>query len=396
MGILSAWYLIVWQHVDWRAAEANCELDKKTTCGSTRVNHLSPDPYTNHQPSCRTVHVARIDLVALATMASSPLFRSALAKERYRSTQSVPAQSPNDDRYSTPSIGRSAHGFYNRSVTPSSRLRILPPSFDQPEERRALVSDYRLLKAWDEVESRYSHVGLEDDDEIDLATETVHRPDGSTTKLLSHDRRKRRKRRSFGDESKGGRTNEKDGSGDDDDEDSYSEERSDEEEGSSGADSQSIGEGTDDDDEDGMESWTAQEDSLLAQQEEKEAAVMLTKLREGPAIDPEEELAEFHRHEEVLRQRRMSARAEGRDSRCHTDALSGSDDEPKRPMSRSPSRFSTIVAESEHDLFPDMDSSEDEIAVASSDADLDRVSRYPSISSEEVSLLRFIMSRDVD
>lgn len=302
-----------------------------------------------------------------------------MPNEHSRSTQSVPPQSRYSDRYSTPSHGRKALGFYNRSVTPSSRLRILPPSFDQPEERRALVSVNRLLQAWNRVEDKYSHVGLEEDDEIDLTTETIHRPDGSTARLLSRARRKRRP--NAGDESES--DEEEEGSGDD--EGSGEEEHSDDGFGSSGAESQSIGDASDEDEEDVLESWTAQEDLLRSHQEEQEAALMLAKLREGPAVDPEEELAEFKRHEEILRQRRMSARAEGRDSRCHTDALSGSDDEPPRQMSRSPSRFSNMVAESEEDLFPDIDSEEDEIAVASSDIELRKGSRRFSVSSDEVS-----------
>jgi hypothetical protein len=230
---------------------------------------------------------------------------------------------------------------------------------------------------------------VEDDDEIDLVTETIHRPDGTTAKLPSLDRRKRRSATAPKDPSQNAGVEEEDSDYDEDDEE---EEESGGGEGSSGAESQSIGGGSSDEEEDALESWADQEDMHRTHQEEKEAALMLTKMRDGPGIDPEEELAEFHRQEEVQRQRRIWARLEGRDSRCHTDALSGSDEESspwQRPYSRSPSHFSTMVTEGEDDLFPEMDSDEDELAVASSsDVELDRDSYRPRRSSSEVSLAR--------
>jgi hypothetical protein len=232
----------------------------------------------------------------------------------------------------------------------------------------------KVIGIWGEVERKYKDAPLEDDDEIDLVTEMVHRSDGSTAPWLPDGDQ------SLSDWVKGDVGDEDDSiqagpsrrrivsrNPEDADDDTESDPDS--------HDDVESGEGTESEEEDDeLGSWQNQEDEIKAQLEHRKAALLLASFRNRREQDSDEEMAEFLRDEEAARARRMSARAEGRDSRCHTDRLtesvkSESDSPPPEP--RSPSKFSTLIVEAAEDLFAEDESGEDELALTSSDRDLD-------------------------
>jgi len=262
---------------------------------------------------------------------------------------------------------------------------------------KRLASQGRLLQSWSEVTERYKNIGLEDDEEIDLFSETVHRSDGSVAKWRP-DRRSRRggapgsdseeEDQSDGNSIQAGpsmRRHSKPIAPESGEESTSADE--DDDEGSSHSET--------DEEEDEMGSWAVQEENFKTELADKKAALLLSSLRSAPRKTKEEDMAEFLRDEEIQRTRRMSARVEGRDSRCHTDALSDSEtSEDERPLEprRSPSRFSTMITDAEGDLFSDSESGEDELAVASTDMDIgSRV--HSSVESEaEVSIVTCLIA----
>jgi hypothetical protein len=226
------------------------------------------------------------------------------------------------------------------------------------------------LRSWSEVTEKYKNIGLEDDEEIDLEQETVHRSDGSVGRWRP-DRHARGEGSGSEDESEEDEDSDNESiqagpsrrlTTNPEDADDESDEEDEDEDNPS--DSNQSEEEEDDD----IESWTVQEEDFRVALADKKAALLLTSLKAGPEQTSDEEMAEFLREEEAQRVRRMSARVEGRDSRCHTDKLSGSDSDAKPPLRdyRSPSNFSTIIASTRDDLFSSEESGEDEMAIGSS------------------------------
>jgi hypothetical protein len=248
-----------------------------------------------------------------------------------------------------------------------------------------------LFETWDEVVRKTKEVWLEDDDEVDLETETVHKSDGSIAPWCPDDgqsppdwardedgspeagpsRRRIIKQRS-----------------EDTDDDTNSD-------SASHDDIEDTEEVESEDEEDELGSWRDQEEEMKAQLDHRKAALLLASLRSRPEQTSDEEMEEFLRDEEEARARRMSARAEGRDSRCHTDKLSeseGSEESGESRMAsppleyRSPSSFTTVVAGKIEDLFSDDESSEDELALPSSDVEHGNDQSSSEGSASEVSL----------
>ena len=246
----------------------------------------------------------------------------------------------------------------------------------------------KLFETWDEVERRHKNVWLEDDDEVDLETETVHKSDGSIAPWCPDEGQ------SPPDWARG-----EDGSpeagpsrprivkqhseGTDDDTDSDDESHN---------DTEDAEEDDSEEEEDEFDSWRDQEEEMKAQLEHRKAALLLASLRSRPEQNSDEEMENFLRDEAEARARRMSARAEGRDSRCHTDKLSESEESEESGVEllplefRSPSSFTTVVADKIEDLFSDDESSEDELALPSSDAEHGNDHSSSEGSASEVSL----------
>ena len=321
-------------------------------------------------------------------MASSPLYRATPELPRHRSSYSVPVQPGDINRGGTPGSSRGSKSFFNRSVNPSSS-RSQSVARDDPaslaSHMQRVASAGKVLESWSEVERKYKDAWLEDDDEIDLATETVHKSDGSTAPwqpdrgqsipdwAMDEDdsiqagpsRRRTTSRRP-----------------EDADDDTDSNEDSHD-------DVQDMDAGGSEGDDDELGSWQDQEDELKVQLAHRKAALLLASLKNRPEQTSDEEMAEFLRDEETARARRMSARAEGRDSRCHTDALSESvksDSETSEEEYRSPSRFSTIITDTVEELFSDDESGEDELALPSSDVEVGDDRQNSEESIPEVSV----------
>jgi hypothetical protein len=242
------------------------------------------------------------------------------------------------------------------------------------------------------LSEKYKNIGLEDDEEIDLFSETVHRSDGSVGKCLDHYPR----------QGEGSDTEEEEDQSDGDsiqagpsrhskttlpakviDDETESDDISDEDETSSDSASE--------DEEDEMGSWAVQEENFKIEQADKKAALLLSSLRSAPRKTKEEELAEFLRDEEIQRTRRMSARVEGRDSRCHTDALSDTIKSEYEKLikveeRRTPSTFWTMITDATDDLFSESESGEDELAVASSEINIGSKMKGSEDSESSVSI----------
>jgi hypothetical protein len=256
------------------------------------------------------------------------------------------------------------------------------------------------LETWDDVVERTKSVWLEDDDEVDLETETVHKSDGSIAPWCPDEGQslpdwardedgspkagpsRRRTVRQHSEDT------DDDTNSDDDSHDDIEDAEEDESE--------------DGDDEFG--SWRDQEEEMKAQLEHRKAALLLASIRSRPEQTSDEEMESFLRDEEEARARRMSARAEGRDSRCHTDKLSESEVSEESGESgvespaveyRSPTSFTTVVADEIGDLFSDDESGDDELALPSSDAEPGNDYSSSGGSESEVSL-RFRFETDTN
>lgn len=232
----------------------------------------------------------------------------------------------------------------------------------------------KLFETWDEVERRHKNVWLEDDDEVDLETETVHKSDGSIAPWCPDEGQSRpdwARGEDGSPEAGPSRPRKVNQHSQDTDDDTNSDDDSHD-------DIEDAEEDESEEEEDEFDSWRDQEEEMKAQLEHRKAALLLASIRSRPEQTSDEEMENFLRDEEEARARRMSARAEGRDSRCHTDKLSESEEseeseEPRveSPPSeyRSPSSFTTVVADNIEDLFADDESGEDELALPSSDAE---------------------------
>jgi hypothetical protein len=327
-------------------------------------------------------------------MASSPIHRATPELPRYRSSYSVPVHSRDLSRSETPGSSRASKSFFNRQVTPSTSRSHSVARDDVAaiaNHRQRVASVGKLFETWDEVARKTKEVWLEDDDEVDLETETVHKSDGSIAPWCPDEgqsppdwardedgspeagpsRRRIIKQRS-----------------EDTDDDTNSD-------SDSHDDIEDTEEVESEDEEDELGSWRDQEEEMKAQLDHRKAALLLASLRSRPEQTSDEEMEEFLRDEEEARARRMSARAEGRDSRCHTDKLSESEESEETGESRvesppleyrSPSSFTTVVAGKIEDLFSDDESSEDELALPSSDVEHGNDQSSSEGSASEVSL----------
>ena len=324
-------------------------------------------------------------------MASSPIYRATADLPRYRSSYSVPVQSRDISRSETPGSSRGSKSFFNRQVTPStsrSHSIVRDDIASIANHRQRVASVGKLFETWDEVERRHKNVWLEDDDEVDLETETVHKSDGSVAPWCPDEgqsppdwardkdgspqagpsRPRMMKHRS--------QDTEDDTNSDDDSHDDIEDAEEDKSE----------------EEEDDFDSWRGQEEEMKAQLEHRKAALLLASLRSRPEQTSDEEMEDFLRDEEEARARRVSARIEGRDSRCHTDKLSESEESEESGVDsppleyRSPSRFTTVVAGKIEDLFSDDESSEDELALPSSNVEPGNGHSSSGGSASEVSL----------